>query len=109
MAKDHVGYRDAEQQTFGYHRAAGERLERINRAQMTLTEKYSVIAELFRAPSAPMDLVDLLNPAVNAMQAEFHFEATGISKNKKKFGKALADQRENSTKPQPVAHGTTGS
>ena len=39
---------------------------------MAFAEKDAVVAELFRSPSSLMDLVDVLDPAVDAVQAEFH-------------------------------------
>jgi hypothetical protein len=45
---------------------------------MAFAEKDAVVAEFFRSLSAPMDLVDVFNPAVDAVQAEFHREE-GVS------------------------------
>ena len=41
---------------------------------MTLAEKDAVITKLFSALSAPVDLVDIFDAAVDAVQAEFHSE-----------------------------------
>jgi hypothetical protein len=81
---------------------------------MAFAEENPVVTELFGALGAPVNLVDVFDAAVKAMETEFHklgnrHRATGNSKNTKKFGKAFVDQRENSTNPQPVAHGITGS
>ena len=72
MAKNHVGHGDAEHHTIGDHGAAGERLKRIDRAQMALAEKNAVIAELFGTFRAFVNFVDVFNAAVNAVQAKFH-------------------------------------
>jgi hypothetical protein len=74
MAEDDVGHGYAEQQSLGNHGAAGERLERIDGAQVTLAEEDAVVAKLLRAPGAPVNLVDVFDAAVNAMQAEFHLD-----------------------------------
>ena len=44
---------------------------------MALAEKNAVPAELFGAHGALVNLVDILNAAVKAVDAEFHFGCSG--------------------------------
>ena len=50
---------------------------------MTFAEKDAVVGELFSAPGALVDLVDVFDAAVDTVQAEFHIgnrrESSGIS------------------------------
>ena len=39
---------------------------------MAFAEKDAVVAQFFRSPSSLMDLVDVFDAAVDAVQAEFH-------------------------------------
>jgi hypothetical protein len=70
MTKDHVRHRDAEQDTPGDHGAAGQGLKRIDGAQMAFAKKNAVVAELFGSFGAPMNFINILYAAVNAVQAE---------------------------------------
>jgi hypothetical protein len=63
---------DAEQYALGDHRAARQGLKRINGAQMAFAEKDAVPTELFGAHGALVDLVDILDATVKAVNAEFH-------------------------------------
>ena len=89
---------------------------------MAFAEKDAVVAELFGALGAHMNLADGLYAAVDAVQAEFHLkEALGISNSKKwvvttkitMLGQGSPCPNESygwkATSPQPVAQGTTGS
>ena len=80
---------------------------------MAFAEKDAVIAEFFGPHRAFVNLVDVSNAAVDAVQAEFHLkEAIGIKQQTiVGAGHAMRDEFYgwNATNPQPVAQGTTGS
>ena len=67
MSENHVRNRDPEQHALSEHRAAGKGLKRIDGAQMALAKKNTIIAKFFGTARAPVNFIDTLNAAMEAM------------------------------------------
>jgi len=80
---------------------------------MAFAEKDAVVAEFFSSHRAFVNLVDVFNATVDAVQAEFHLkEAIGIRQQTIVGARHVVPDEFygwNATNPQPVAQGTTGS
>jgi hypothetical protein len=88
---------------------------------MAFAEKNAVVAELFGALGAAVNLVDVFDAAVEAVQAEFYlgirqwaFVSIKNINRREHRERKVGDTPTTiyglkATKPHPVAHGTTGS
>jgi hypothetical protein len=69
---------------------------------MALPEKDAIVTQLFRPLSTLVNLIDVFDAAVKTMKTKTHAAAVFADRN-------FTYGRSNATRPQPVAHGTTGS